>query len=192
MQKPEARTWPVWFLNSHQAYLQEDKFKFRSKILTQNLEILQTAGILTYLESEFDTIKSVEVVPDCLSFLFSSVYERFILVQVIGDVLAMNTIARNLHARRFQQGALRLDKTKLSFSLNQDGNPQNYRIQCKQYTAGCRVLLIVSSQAIICQYPSQTSGSGASVDSAVYSEHVFIIMMFTLYWGGHSGNAASL
>ena len=47
---------------------------------------------------------------------------------MIADVLAMNKIARNLHRRRFESGALRLDKTKLTFGLNSDGNPQDYRI----------------------------------------------------------------
>ena len=50
-------------------------------------------------------------------------------LQVIGDVLALNIIARNLHRRRFEDGALRLDKVKLGFGLDEEGNPDTYRIQ---------------------------------------------------------------
>lgn len=63
-----------------------------------------------------------------------------LLLQVIGDVLALDRIARNLHRRRFENGALRLDKVKLGFSLDEDGNPDACRIQ----GALCSIIQIVS------------------------------------------------
>lgn len=50
-------------------------------------------------------------------------YENCLLCQVVGDVLALNRIARNLHRRRFENGALRLDNVKLVFRLDAEGNP---------------------------------------------------------------------
>ena len=44
-------------------------------------------------------------------------------VQVHWDVLALHGIAAKLRAKRFGSGALRLDNTKLNFSLDADGNP---------------------------------------------------------------------
>lgn len=44
-------------------------------------------------------------------------------------MLALNKIARNLHRRRFEDGALRLDKVKLGFGLDDEGNPDTCRIQ---------------------------------------------------------------
>lgn len=38
----------------------------------------------------------------------------------------MHSIARNLRQRRFASGALRLDNTKLTFSLDTDGNPVSF------------------------------------------------------------------
>ena len=46
-------------------------------------------------------------------------------VQVQGDVLALHGIAAKLRAKRFGSGALRLDNTKLNFSLDADGNPDD-------------------------------------------------------------------
>ena len=46
-------------------------------------------------------------------------------VQVQGDVLALHEIAAKLRAKRFGSGALRLDNTKLNFSLDADGNPDD-------------------------------------------------------------------
>ncbi len=47
------------------------------------------------------------------------------MVQVQGDVLALHGIAAKLRAKRFGSGALRLDNTKLNFSLDADGNPED-------------------------------------------------------------------
>ena len=55
---------------------------------------------------------------------------------MIGDVLDLNRIARNLHRRRFEDGALRLDKVKLGFSLGQDGSPDACHIQGEQADCG--------------------------------------------------------
>lgn len=46
-------------------------------------------------------------------------------MQVQGDVLALHGIAAELRATRFGSGALRLDNTKLNFSLDADGNPDD-------------------------------------------------------------------
>lgn len=46
-------------------------------------------------------------------------------VQVQEDVLALHGIAAKLRAKRFGSGALRLDNTKLNFSLDADGNPDD-------------------------------------------------------------------
>ena len=111
-----------------------------NRIYTQLVRYwISLVRVLTYLDSgliqdKSFVVKLLETWSTHLSYISFLRVQTPVFMQVIGDVLAMNTIARNLHARRFQQGALRLDKTKLSFSLNQDGNPQNYRIQCKQYT----------------------------------------------------------
>ncbi|GAX84362.1 hypothetical protein CEUSTIGMA_g11784.t1 [Chlamydomonas eustigma] len=43
--------------------------------------------------------------------------------QVVEDSLALNAIARHLRRSRFDNGALRLDNTKLFFKLDKDGNP---------------------------------------------------------------------
>ena len=43
--------------------------------------------------------------------------------QVVGDVLALNGIARHLKAGRADNGALRLDNTKLFFKMDEHGNP---------------------------------------------------------------------
>lgn len=53
---------------------------------------------------------------------------------MIGDVLALNRVARNCHRRRFENGALRLDNVKLSFALDDEGNPSS----CVQYGADNR------------------------------------------------------
>ena len=50
-------------------------------------------------------------------------------VQAVEDILALNKIARNLHRRRFEDGALRLDKVKLGFGLDEEGNPGSCHIQ---------------------------------------------------------------
>ena len=44
-------------------------------------------------------------------------------MQVVGDVLALNGIARHLKAGRASNGALRLDNTKLYFHMDDKGNP---------------------------------------------------------------------
>ena len=46
-------------------------------------------------------------------------------LQVQEDVLALHGIAAKLRAKRFGSGALRLDNTKLNFSLDADGNPED-------------------------------------------------------------------
>jgi hypothetical protein len=46
-------------------------------------------------------------------------------VQVQADVLALHGIAAKLREARFGSGALRLDNTKLDFTLDADGNPDN-------------------------------------------------------------------
>jgi hypothetical protein len=43
--------------------------------------------------------------------------------QVRGDVLALHGLAQAMRARRFTNGALRLDNVKLDFRLDADGNP---------------------------------------------------------------------
>ena len=50
---------------------------------------------------------------------------------MVGDILALNRIARKLHHRRFENGALRLDNVKLSFKLDGDGNPSTTQIYSK-------------------------------------------------------------
>lgn len=45
--------------------------------------------------------------------------------QVQADVLALHGIAAKLRAARFGSGALRLDNTKLNFTLDADGNPDD-------------------------------------------------------------------
>ena len=40
-------------------------------------------------------------------------------------MLALHEIAAKLRAKRFGSGALRLDNTKLNFSLDADGNPED-------------------------------------------------------------------
>lgn len=45
------------------------------------------------------------------------------LVQVVQDVLALNGIARHLKSGRADNGALRLDNTKLYFKMDEHGNP---------------------------------------------------------------------
>mmetsp|Transcript_30979 Transcript_30979/g.79024 ORF Transcript_30979/g.79024 Transcript_30979/m.79024 type:complete len:1166 (-) Transcript_30979:319-3816(-) len=49
--------------------------------------------------------------------------------EVIGDCLALHTIARNLRAARHANGALRLDNCRLTFALDKEGNPTG----CGQY-----------------------------------------------------------
>lgn len=49
--------------------------------------------------------------------------------QIIEDSLALHTIARRLRGRRFDNGALRLDNTKLTFSMDTGGNP----VACAPY-----------------------------------------------------------
>lgn len=44
-------------------------------------------------------------------------------VQVVEDVLALNGIARHLKSGRADNGALRLDNTKLFFKMDEHGNP---------------------------------------------------------------------
>lgn len=44
-------------------------------------------------------------------------------LQVVEDVLALNGIARHLKAGRADNGALRLDNTKLFFKMDEHGNP---------------------------------------------------------------------
>lgn len=44
-------------------------------------------------------------------------------VQVVQDVLALNSIARHLKSARADNGALRLDNTKLFFKMDEHGNP---------------------------------------------------------------------
>ena len=46
-------------------------------------------------------------------------------VQVQADVLALHGIAAKLREARFGSGALRLDNTKLDFTLDADGNPDD-------------------------------------------------------------------
>lgn len=64
----------------------------------------------------------------CIAKLWVSVL-NILNKQAIGDILALNKIARNLHRRRFEDGALRLDKVKLGFSLDDEGNPDACCIQ---------------------------------------------------------------
>ncbi len=66
-------------------------------------------------------------------------------MQVQGDVLALHGIAVKLRAKRFGSGALRLDNTKLNFSLDADGNPDDAHphgepahIEPRQHTTSAR------------------------------------------------------
>lgn len=43
--------------------------------------------------------------------------------QVQSDSLALHAIARRLRSRRFANGALRLDNTRLYFTLDAEGQP---------------------------------------------------------------------
>ncbi|KAK9829114.1 hypothetical protein WJX72_003965 [[Myrmecia] bisecta] len=45
--------------------------------------------------------------------------------QVIGDVLSLHSVARNLRHQRYENGALRLDNVKLGFTLDEEGNPSS-------------------------------------------------------------------
>ena len=58
---------------------------------------------------------------------------------MIDDVLALDKIARNLHRRRFENGALRLDKAKLGFRLDDDGNPATCSLQGLELVLGSRL-----------------------------------------------------
>jgi hypothetical protein len=42
---------------------------------------------------------------------------------VANSIIHLNTAARAMRRRRFADGALRLDQSKLSFELDDDGNP---------------------------------------------------------------------
>eukprot|EP00887_Chlorella_sp_A99_P000156 scaffold16.g156.t1 len=53
--------------------------------------------------------------------------------EVVADSLALQHIAANLRRRRFEGGALRLDNTRLYFSLDDDGNPSS----CSIYEQAC-------------------------------------------------------
>ena len=44
-------------------------------------------------------------------------------LQVVGDVLNLHGIASRLRAQRFERGCLKLDNVKLSFQMDNDGNP---------------------------------------------------------------------
>ena len=56
-------------------------------------------------------------------------------VQVVHDVLALNSIARHLRAGRVANGALRLDNTKLFFGMDDDGNPISAAPYGKDFSA---------------------------------------------------------
>lgn len=47
-------------------------------------------------------------------------------LQVIGDSLALNTVAVKLRAARFQNGALSMDNIKLSYVMDKDGDPVGF------------------------------------------------------------------
>lgn len=47
-------------------------------------------------------------------------------VQVIGDSLALNSVAVKLRAARFQNGALSMDNIKLSYVMDKDGDPVGF------------------------------------------------------------------
>ena len=56
-------------------------------------------------------------------------------MQVVGDVLALNGIARHLKAGRTANGALRLDNTKLYFTMDDNGNPVSASPYGRQHSA---------------------------------------------------------
>ena len=55
-------------------------------------------------------------------------------------MLALHEIAAKLRAKRFGSGALRLDNTKLNFSLDRDGNPEDAHPHGKPYVT-CQLRL---------------------------------------------------
>ncbi len=64
----------------------------------------------------------------CCAHCSCPCYCRF-PAQVIADSLALNGIARHLRGTRFDGGALRLENTRLSFALDNAGNP----VSCAPY-----------------------------------------------------------
>ena len=65
---------------------------------------------------------------------------------MVSDVRALNSIARHLHRRRFEAGALRLDNVKLGFELDQHGNPTESHIHGKgQMLSPCISLVVPES-----------------------------------------------
>lgn len=48
--------------------------------------------------------------------------------QVVADSLALARIAAVLRRRRYENGALRLDNTRLFFKLDAEGNPCDYGV----------------------------------------------------------------
>lgn len=63
---------------------------------------------------------------DALRFTFTRRPTEFTCSEVCEDVLAMNRLAKGRRAKRYQSGALSLGTPKLSFKLDENGNPAEF------------------------------------------------------------------
>ncbi|KAI2798244.1 DIS3-like exonuclease 2 [Blomia tropicalis] len=57
---------------------------------------------------------------------FPTIFNEWPLAEISDKVKALNRIAQNIRNSRFENGSLRLDKTKIGFLLNEDGMPISF------------------------------------------------------------------
>ena len=97
-------------------------------------------------------------------------------IQCIQDVIYMNNIAQNRRKKRITSGSLIINKLKLTFNLDQDGNPidmSSYHIQQSNN--------LVEEMMLIANYLS-AKYLLFNVYGAAFLRYVYVIVYYVMYF----------
>lgn len=102
------------------------------------------------------------------------------LTQVTTDSLALHAIARRLRARRFAGGALRLDNTRLYFTLDAGGQP----VAAAPYVQQVRFAILLCSEEcnLLASIPAPCAIAFSSLHSELYLKLYLNCRRPTSWW----------